>query len=207
MKIYSRVRRSILWAFRIALMAAIPYSIHRHDYLFVFGVLLAIIFSLLPAFWYRSLKVTLPFELDMLISIVWFLHIILGEVFRFYDDVWYFDKIMHFYGTGLIALLAFFMVFTLHWSDKVRLSLPFIALFTIVFALALGSLWEIGEFTIDQLFGRNTQYGLENTMWDLIFNTVGASFAALLGVLYTRKKNRNDIAKLIDPFRKISGIY
>src|SRR3990167_1822810 len=148
MNILSKLSRMILWTFRLGLIGAIPYSLYRHDFLFIFGVLLSLVATLLPAYWYRSLKVTLPFELDLLISLALFLHIILGEVLRFYDNVWYFDKIMHFYGTSIIALLAFLIVFSFHYSGKVVLSLPLIAIFTIIFSIAVGSLWEIGEFTV-----------------------------------------------------------
>ncbi|MBI2336009.1 MAG: hypothetical protein HYU97_04530 [Deltaproteobacteria bacterium] len=203
MNILSKLRRMILWTFRLGLVGAIPYSLYRHDFLFIFGVLLSLLATLLPAYWYRSLKVTLPFELDLLISLALFLHIILGEVLRFYDNVWYFDKIMHFYGTSIIALLAFLIVFSFHYSGKVVLSLPLIAIFTIIFAMAVGSLWEIGEFTVDHLFKRNTQYSLDNTMWDLIFNTVGGTFAAVFGALYTRRKNAPELSQMLDGVKKI----
>lgn len=198
-----RLKFVIAWILKLGLIAAIPYSLFVHDYLFIFGAISAVIVSLLPAYWSRRFQVLLPWGLDLFISLALFLHIILGEIFRFYDNHWYFDKIMHFYGTGLIALIAFLIVFTFHWSRKITLSLPLIAYFTVIFSVAVGAFWEMGEFAIDQIFHRNTQYSLENTMWDLIFNFVGGGVAALFGILYIKRKNRHEIEGLVTPVKKI----
>jgi uncharacterized membrane protein YjdF len=57
----------------------------------------------------------------------------------------------------------------------------FVALFAFVFAIALGTLWEIFEFAMDQIFGLEMQKpmfgdpsGLTDTMWDMIVNAIGA---------------------------------
>lgn len=194
------------WLFRLALFGAIPYSFYVKDFLFAFGAIAAVILSSLPAYWERNLKAHLPLGLDLFVVIAFFMHIVLGEILRFYDLHYFFDKVMHFYGTAIIAILAFLTVFTLHWSRKLVLSLPLIAYFTIIFSMAIGSFWEIGEFTIDKLFGRNTQYSLDNTMWDLIFDFLGGLAAALFGVIYTYKKNQQQISELILPLQKILGI-
>lgn len=191
------------WVLRALLFGAIPYSIYVRDYLFVFGAVAALITSLLPAYWERNVHAKLPLGLDLLATLALCMHIVLGEVFRFYDTHWYFDKIMHFYGTGIIAMLAFLIVFTLHWTRKVRLTLPFIAYFTVIFSMAVGSFWEIGEFMIDQIYDRNTQYSLENTMWDMIFNFFGGMTAAVLGVLYTSHKEERGLRDLTRPLRRI----
>ncbi|MCB1214721.1 MAG: hypothetical protein KDK66_04515 [Deltaproteobacteria bacterium] len=203
LKLWLKIKIYLPWLLRVGLFLAIPYSVYVSDYLFIFGAITALVISLLPAYWRRSRHASLPFDLELLVSLALFVHIILGEIFRFYDDKWYFDKIMHFYGTAIIALLAFLTVFTLHWSKKIKLSLPLMAYFTVIFSMAVGAFWEIGEFVIDQVFGRNTQYSLENTMWDLIFNFVGGSIAAIFAVLYTRRKNQQQLGELLGPVRKI----
>lgn len=197
------VQSGFVWSLRFALLSAIFYSFYVRDFLFVFGALLALLLSLLPAFWKRRLKARLPLGLETLTSLALFMHIILGEVYRFYDQLWYFDKIMHFYGTGLIALLAFLFVFTLHWSKKVVLTLPFIALFTVIFSVAVGSLWEICEFSVDKFFARNTQYSLDNTMYDIIFNFIGGISAAIFGTLYTKWKNPEDLNSMMNDLKRI----
>lgn len=41
----------------------------------------------------------------------------------------------------------------------------------------VGVLWEISEFVADKLFRLNAQRGLDDTMFDLIFNIFGSYFA------------------------------
>ncbi|ELY39917.1 hypothetical protein C497_04132 [Halalkalicoccus jeotgali B3] len=59
--------------------------------------------------------------------------------------------------------------------------------FILLFVLAFGVFWEVLEFaiaTISPSLGLGTvltQYGLEDTMLDLVFDTVGAIIVALWG--------------------------
>lgn len=195
----------VSWLLKAGLMAAIPYSIYVGDYLFVFAGLSSLIISLLPAYWYRRFRITLPLSLDLFITVALFLHIFFGEILRYYDHHWYFDKLMHFYGTGLIALMAFVTVFTFHWSKKIILSLPLIAYFTVIFSMAIGTFWEMGEFAIDKIFGRNTQYSLENTMWDLVFNLVGGLVAASFGTWYVKRQKKKGLDELTSDVQTILG--
>ncbi|HBF12900.1 MAG TPA: hypothetical protein DDW49_05865 [Deltaproteobacteria bacterium] len=190
------IKATVSWLLKMGLLAAIPYSLYVGDYLFVFAALSAVTISLLPAYWYRRFRVILPFSLDLFITMALFLHVFFGEILRYYDHHWYFDKLMHFYGTGLIALIAFVTIFTFHWSSKIVLSLPLIAYFTIVFAVAIGTFWEMGEFAIDKIFGRNTQYSLENTMWDLVLNLIGGIVAACFGSWYVGKQKKKGLDRL-----------
>jgi hypothetical protein len=68
-------------------------------------------------------------------------------------------------------------------------------------AVAVGVTWEIFEFAADQLFGLNMQKsGLLDTMWDLIFDCIGASIAALAGFLYLKEKELGGLTGLIEEF-------
>ena len=46
--------------------------------------------------------------------------------------------------------------------------------------MAIGSFWEIFEFFFDQLLSRGSQSGLDDTMYDMIFNFFGASLIAII---------------------------
>lgn len=60
-------------------------------------------------------------------------------------------------------------------------------MFIFLFVLAFGVFWEVIEFTVSSLsalVGSGTvltQYGLEDTMLDLIFDTIGAAVVAIWG--------------------------
>ncbi|NIQ16387.1 MAG: hypothetical protein GTO02_18945, partial [Candidatus Dadabacteria bacterium] len=84
----------------------------------------------------------------------------------------------------------------------------FMALFAFVFALAFGVIWEMFEFSMDQLFGLSMQKpmfndpsGLTDTMWDLIVDTLGALIISILGYGYFRTVESDSfLEKWIDKF-------
>jgi len=74
---------------------------------------------------------------------------------------------------------------------QIHLKPGFVAFFAFMFALGMGALWEIFEFTMDSVFGMNMQKpmlgdpsGLTDTMWDLIVDALGALTVSVLGWRY-----------------------
>jgi hypothetical protein len=53
--------------------------------------------------------------------------------------------------------------------------------FTVFIGAFLGGVWEILEWSADQMFGTSEQHGLDDTMKDLVMDLVGAMIAAMLG--------------------------
>lgn len=97
----------------------------------------------------------------------------------------------------------------LNASERVDLHMRprFVALFAFVFALAVGTLWEIFEFAMDRIFGTNMQKpmfgdpsGLTDTMWDLIVDALGALFISGLGWLYMHRNTPSFIDAWIRKF-------
>lgn len=72
------------------------------------------------------------------------------------------------------------------------------------FALAMGALWEIFEFAMDQIFGLNMQKsGLVDTMTDLIVDTVGALIGAISGFFWL-KGQQVGVAGMIEEFVQLN---
>ncbi len=194
------------WLMKSLMIGLLPSEIYNGQYLFAAGIIAAIILSITPSVIERNYRVTLPFELDFLITLSLFLHTFLGEGMNFYNTVNLYDKFLHVYGTAVISLLAFLTVYTLHYTKKLRLSIPLIGFFTVVFALAVGGLWEIGEFTIDKLFDKHTQDGLDDTMYDMINDLIGGGVTAGLGMLYVRYSKPEGRRRLAKPLGEVFGL-
>jgi hypothetical protein len=200
------VTTALSWLMKLILIGSFPYSVYKEDYLYSIAAVVAIALSLAPSIIERNYRVTLPFELDFLITLSIFAHIFFGEQMHFYERFWLWDKILHVYGSAVVSLLAFILVYTFHSTGKLRLTLPFIGLFTVVFTLAVGGIWEIGEFTVDKLLDLNTQRGLDNTMWDIINNLIGGTLAALLGMLYVRYSHPDNRKRLAKPLGEVFNL-
>jgi len=194
------------WLMKLLMVGMIPYEVYRGGYLFTSLILLAVGISLVPSLVQRNYNITLPFELDLLITLSIFLHTFLGEGLDFYSRYWLWDKLLHVYGSAVFALLAFTIVYTLHYTRKLRLTLPLIGLFTFAFSMAMGAMWEIAEFGVDNIFGSQSQHGLADTMIDLINDFAGGLAAAGLGVVYVKYSNPETRRRLAKPLGEVFGL-
>lgn len=129
---------------------------------------------------------------------------LLGEIFGFYANVPWWDDMLHFSSGGLITFVAFsfFHLFTRKF-EGFKLSPIFMALFAFSFAMSIGVVWEIIEFTIDSLSdGSNMQRfmdsitlepfvgqdALYDTMHDFILNGLGSLLVTVFGFLDLKYK-------------------
>ena len=201
-----RLSTVLSWILKLLMIGLLPVEVYYGEYLFAIATVAAIVISIVPSLIQHNYDVTLPFELDLLITLSLFLHTFMGEGLDFYKRLWIWDKILHFYGSAVVGMLAFVTVYTLHYTKKLRLTLPLIAFFTIAIAMAVGGIWEICEFAVDKLFTRMTQDSLDDTMWDMILDLAGAVIIAGLGLLYVKYSNIAERKRLARPMGEVFGL-
>ncbi|AKS45783.1 hypothetical protein OSB_12280 [Octadecabacter temperatus] len=140
---------------------------------------------------------------SVLTSIVVFIFatMFLGEVGDFYEKFWWWDVVLHFMSALSFGAFGFLLIFMLFEGD--RYAAPPWALATLAFCvgLSIGSLWEVFEFSMDQLFGMNMQKsGLVDTMKDLIVDAAGAAIGAFSGYLYLKGRQFGGLGKVLEQF-------
>ena len=200
------ISTAISWLMKLVLLAMLPYEIYTGDYPFALATLVAIAVSLTPAVLERNYKITLPFEFDLLITLAIFLHMFLGETLMFYERIEQWDTVLHLFSTAVISLLAFMIVYTFHYTKKLRLSIPLVGFFTVIFAMFVGSLWEILEYVVDVVFKTSAQKGLPDTMWDLIYDLLAGVIVACLGMTYVRYSKPDERRRVTRPLRELFGL-
>ena len=133
----------------------------------------------------------------------------LGEVFNFYERYWWWDVVLHGASAIGFGLVGFIFVFAMFEGDRYAAPSWAIALISMCFAMTIGAVWEIFEFTMDQLFGMTMQKsGLVDTMWDLIVDAIGGSIGALAGYGFLKGRSRSGLPGLIGDFvRRNSRIF
>jgi hypothetical protein len=125
----------------------------------------------------------------------------LGEVFDFYERVWWWDIAMHAGSAIGFGLIGFVLVFMIFQGDRYAAPPIALAFMAFCFAIFIGTAWEVFEFAMDRLFGFNMQKsGLQDTMGDLVVNMAGAVIAAATGFAYLKGRARGGLAALIDEF-------
>jgi len=163
----------------------------------VFAIMLA---TMSPIILGRRFRVYLPPEFQILAVGFVFASLFLGELRQFYDRIWWWDIALHTTSGFLLGIFGFLLVYLLNENANIQLSMRprFVAFFAFLFAVAIGAVWEIFEFTMDQVFGMRMQKpmfgdpsGLTDTMWDLIVDTLGALIISLSGWWYMRRGKRS----------------
>ena len=109
----------------------------------------------------------------------------------FYRQVWWWDHVTHALSASVVAAAGYATAraYDLH-SEDVSLPPRFMFAFILLVTLAFGVFWEVVEFTLAETAGILgsgtvlTQYGLEDTMFDLVFDTVGAVVVAVWGTAH-----------------------
>ena len=196
-----RVHQFIKYFIWITLLAAIVGAIFERNWIVIFISFIALALTFLPQIIERAYKVDIPLEFEILVVIFIYASIFLGEVKSYYAKFWWWDALLH-TGSGIaLGFVGFAILLVLYRGKKIKASPRTIALFTFSFAVAMGAVWEIFEFSMDQLVGTNMQKkGLVDTMWDLIVDAVGALFASLIGYIYLKKGAVLIFDKLIKKF-------
>lgn len=166
---------------------------------------LIMVATLSPIWLSRWLEIHLPPEAELMAILLLYSSLFLGEFGDFYERFWWWDLLLHTSSGFLLGLFAYILVFVLNRSPRssLHLSPPFVALFTVSFAVACGGVWEIFEYSMDQLFGTNMQKsGLDDTMEDMIVNLIGALAFGLVGYLQFRVDKDSFIAPMIERFMR-----
>ncbi len=150
----------------------------------------------------KRFLLNVPLVLSVAIAAFAFTAMVLGDGLNFYGRYPWWDSLLHLFSGAVLSFIGLWVVhILLSDSDKVVFcNKYFLALFLLMFSLACGAIWEICEYTYDDLFGTNTQQfmattsasiyteqdiplvghdALRDTMTDLTLDFIGALIIAL----------------------------
>lgn len=188
---------------KITVIIAIIWSIFQERWIVLFLSSLTLIFSFIPAMIERNYKITLPLEFEFLILIFLYGTLFLGEIGDYYTKVWWWDIALHTLSGIIFGIIGFIFVYVMNRESKINVHLKsiYVAIFSFTFAVSIGAVWEIFEFSMDSFFGTNMQKsGLVDTMWDLIVDVVGALIVSTSGYFYVKNVKTPLFTNLIDKF-------
>lgn len=151
------------------------------------GVSVAITF--LPALLRRNYRLHLDPGLSLWVTAAVFFHTLGSAGFYGYFGWW--DHLTHALSASLVAGIGYITVraIDLH-TEEIHLPGRVMFGYILIFVLAVGAVWELFEYGLDR-FAEVTdvmpplsQFGLEDTVMDLIFNAIGAVIVGTFGHLY-----------------------
>ena len=192
----------VIWAV-LAVAAIAGLVLERWSVAFISVTVIGL--TLLPELFVSRFQVKLPKSFLAAISLFLFGTLFLGEVFDFYERLWWWDILLHGGSAIAFGLVGFLFVFFLFEGDKYAAPPIALAFVAFCFAMTIGALWEIFEFTMDQTFGLNMQKsGLMDTMGDLIVDAIGATVGAASGFIYLKSRSAGGPVAAIREFIRLN---
>jgi hypothetical protein len=148
------------------------------------GIGLAVTF--LPALLRRDFSVPMDPALTLGITMAVLVHAV-GTLGPYTAWGWY-DQVAHFISAAVVAAAGYATAkaIVIHEEDA-HVPPPYMFVFILVFVLAFGVLWEILEFALEgvaDVLGADaplTQYGVDDTVLDLVADAVGGLAVAVWG--------------------------
>ena len=187
----------------------------KADYaLMIAECVLGIIVIHIPSLLAHKFKFEIPFFLYIAYIIFLYCSIFLGEAQSFYYKIPHWDTVLHAMSSLMLGFFGFMFITILNRDEHtlMRLSPFFVSLFAFCFAVTIGAIWEIYEFTMDGLMGFNMQkhstangvpleghLALVDTMKDIIIDAIGAFSASLMGYIGLKQNKKWMIPKLSFP--------
>lgn len=198
----SRVTK-VIWGL---LLCSGAFALYEQRWSLVFVSLVTLGLTLLPVYMQRWSGIRIPTGFIAATNLFIVGTLFLGEVGDFYQRFWWWDVLMHSASAVGFAMIGTVVVVMLVRSAASLQTSPALgALLAFCFAVSIGAVWEIFEFTMDQTLGTNMQKsGLVDTMWDLIVDCIGALIGANAGYFYLRGHRDGWLTSVVADFVRIN---
>jgi hypothetical protein len=205
----ARLHRWIAIAVAAVMTVDLTLFLYRGQWMTAFLTLAIMAVILTPTLLGPRLPVKIPAEMQALAVLFLFASFFLGEIQRYYERITWWDQALHVASGLLLGVLGFLLVYVLNANKRIDLHLRpgFVALFAFLFAVSVGTLWELFEFAMDSFFGMNMQKtrfndpsGLTDTMWDLFVDMLGALAISIYGWWYLNDPEQSFIERWIAKF-------
>lgn len=193
--ISDRRQKQLTWALQVVMVGVLLVGIWQREIPIIVNAGVALLIAQLVPALERDYGVPLDAGLTLWITAAVFLHAF-GTIGipggdSFYRTIWWWDHMTHALSSSVVAAAGYATVRAVdEHSDAVSLPPKFVFVFVLLFVLAFGVLWEVLEFFIGLAAGALgtdavlTQYGLTDSLMDLVFNTLGAVVVALWGTAH-----------------------
>lgn len=173
----------------------------------IFGLLILVALAIInaPAFFTKGRVHAIPVEIELILLSMVLFELVGGDALGLYVKLPYYDNFMHFMLPLYLALIGMMVVYTMYYYGKLKASYGAMAFLIVMVTLGFGGALEIVEYTYDtfladgpigaitgntQMQGSPTQDAHDDTMNDLITDTLGGIVGAGIGVWLIRRNEK-----------------
>lgn len=194
--ISKRRQKQVSYAMEVGLVAIVILGFYEGNTTVVVNGLVGVGVTQIPPFLERDFDIPMDPALTLWITAAVFFHAFgvlgwPGTSGNFYGSIPWWDHFTHGLSASVVAAVGYATARALDvHSPDIHLPRRFMFVFILLFVLAFGVVWEVIEFGLGELAriqGNRallTQHGLDDSMLDLVFDTVGAAIVATWGTVH-----------------------
>ncbi|MFT4923232.1 MAG: hypothetical protein ACI8XM_002458 [Haloarculaceae archaeon] len=194
--ISTRRQKQLSYLMELLLVGLLFIGIERGSTTIVVNTLVGLVVTQIPPVLERDYDVPMDPALTLWITSAVTLHAVgvvglPGSEANFYGTIPGWDHVTHALSSSVVAAVGYATARALDiHSEDIYFPRRFMFVYILLFVLAFGVLWEVIEFSLGvaaRTMGNTallTQYGLEDSMLDLVFDTIGAVIVAVWGTAH-----------------------
>ncbi len=140
----------------------------------------------------NNLGIRTGVEPQIVILMIIYGSLFLGEIQNFLPDRFLWDILLRGIAALALSLIGLTLILTLEKEELLDASPFMIVLLSFSVSFSLGGLWELGELSLDTLFGFSLQnLGTSSTTTDLVISALAAMLVSIWGYIYTKYTGRS----------------
>ena len=113
----------------------------------------------------------------------------LGSIVGLYKMFALYDNIIHYISGILLSAIGYYVIGMIAEKQQVHLTFFIHIIFTLFFGIACAGLWEIYEFSVDQLLNLSMQGNNIDTMSDIVAGSLGAITFSIVKNVFHKKQS------------------
>ncbi len=169
---------------------------HDRTLAIAFSVL-AFLATFLPKL-FNKLGIRTGVETEIVILMIIYGSLFLGEVQTLVPNTWWWPVLLRAVAGIALSFIGLTIILTLENEELIDASPFIIVVLSFSVSFALGTLWELLEFSLDSLLGFGIQnLGTGSTIQDLFITAISAIAVSVGGYIYTHYTGRNILSSSI----------
>ncbi len=192
-------------AFRAMLIFLLVSAILRKDKEAVLLISLSSLTSFYKELIYLFTKIRLSIIMQIIFTTFIILAVLFGTLMGVYHKIRWWDTMLHGVSGVLLVFSALMGLAMMRKRNKSLVySISLVISYSFFFAMTAGVIWELLEFSADTFLGMDAQrskgveYGVLDTMQDVVANTVGAIITCVGLYVFLKKKTVQEIHQFLE---------
>ncbi len=194
-------QRRLTRVMQLLLVAIVAYGVVFAEPKAITNASVALAITFAPALLERNYDLPLDPWLGLWITLAVFLHT-MGSA-GLYAQIGWWDHLTHAMSASLVAAIGYTFARSvdLH-SDDITIPTRFAFVFILITVMAFGVIWELFEFGLDIAADATgiqmplAQHGIDDTVRDMMFNTLGAVVVATFGQVHLSGVAEDVVARI-----------